>query len=188
MSSIVEILKRNKTLFAAVHAAKGLVRTNVEIIDKLSALAPNSAGSVKARAGLALEAGNQIFALLSDLIYVSGKPLTRPRSIEEISRDTRDSDALEALFNKYGSDKSARHDYHKLYSSILGPRRNENLCLLEIGLGTTDPSVVSNMGKHGKPGASLRAFRDYLPNAQIFGADIDRKNSLSGRKDKDVLR
>ena len=30
------------------------------------------------------------------------------------------------------------------------------------------------MGSHGRPGASLRAFRDYLPNAQIYGADVDR--------------
>src|SRR5689334_22577873 len=30
------------------------------------------------------------------------------------------------------------------------------------------------MGSGGKPGASLRAFRDYLPNASIFGADVDR--------------
>ena len=31
------------------------------------------------------------------------------------------------------------------------------------------------MGIDGKPGASLRAFRDYLPMTSIFGADIDRR-------------
>jgi hypothetical protein len=31
------------------------------------------------------------------------------------------------------------------------------------------------MGVSGKPGASLRAFRDFCPNALIFGADIDRR-------------
>jgi SAM-dependent methyltransferase len=31
------------------------------------------------------------------------------------------------------------------------------------------------MGASGKPGDSLRAFRDFCPNAQIFGADIDRR-------------
>jgi hypothetical protein len=30
------------------------------------------------------------------------------------------------------------------------------------------------MGPDGKPGASLRAWRDFFPNAEIFGADIDR--------------
>jgi methylase of polypeptide subunit release factors len=31
------------------------------------------------------------------------------------------------------------------------------------------------MGPSGKPLASLRAWRDYFPNAQIYGADIDRE-------------
>jgi hypothetical protein len=31
------------------------------------------------------------------------------------------------------------------------------------------------MGASGRPGSSLRAFRDFLPNAQIFGADVDRR-------------
>ena len=30
------------------------------------------------------------------------------------------------------------------------------------------------MGANGRPGASLRAFAKYLPEAEIFGADIDR--------------
>ncbi len=53
--------------------------------------------------------------------------------------------------------------------------RNEALRILEIGLGTNNGDVVSTMGATGKPGASLRAFRDFLPNAAIFGADIDRR-------------
>lgn len=30
------------------------------------------------------------------------------------------------------------------------------------------------MGADGKPGASLRVWRDYFPNAIVYGADIDR--------------
>jgi hypothetical protein len=30
------------------------------------------------------------------------------------------------------------------------------------------------MGVNGKPGASLRVWRDYFPNATIYGADIDK--------------
>jgi hypothetical protein len=30
------------------------------------------------------------------------------------------------------------------------------------------------MGINGQPGASLRVWRDYFPNATVFGADIDR--------------
>ncbi len=48
--------------------------------------------------------------------------------------------------------------------------------LLEIGLGTNDPNLIPTMDSDGRHrcGGSLRAFRDYLPNAFIFGADIDR--------------
>ena len=31
------------------------------------------------------------------------------------------------------------------------------------------------MGTEGQPGASLRAFREFLPRAEIYGADIDRR-------------
>jgi len=31
------------------------------------------------------------------------------------------------------------------------------------------------MGSKGKPGASLRVWRDYFPNALVYGADIDRE-------------
>ena len=30
------------------------------------------------------------------------------------------------------------------------------------------------MGINGKPGASIRAFKQFLPNSLIFGADIDK--------------
>jgi 23S rRNA U2552 (ribose-2'-O)-methylase RlmE/FtsJ len=30
------------------------------------------------------------------------------------------------------------------------------------------------MGAEGRPGASLRAFRDFLPGTEIYGADVDR--------------
>ena len=31
------------------------------------------------------------------------------------------------------------------------------------------------MTSNGKPGASLRVFRDYFPKAEIYGGDIDNK-------------
>ena len=45
--------------------------------------------------------------------------------------------------------------------------------ILEIGIGTNNPSLVSTMGIYGTPDASLYSFREYLPNSQIYGADID---------------
>lgn len=85
-----------------------------------------------------------------------------------------DSIILENILNKNISDKANNHNYHILYSyifNILGV--NSNLNVLEIGLGTNNPNLVSTMGINGKPGASLYSFSEYLPNSNIYGADID---------------
>ena len=47
--------------------------------------------------------------------------------------------------------------------------------MLELGLGTNNPDVLSNMGVFGAPGASLRGWRDLFPQASVYGADIDRR-------------
>mgnify|MGYP001108611897 CR=1 FL=1 len=82
---------------------------------------------------------------------------------------------LGELFNKYGSDKASKHDYYIIYSYILTKLGlNSELNILEIGLGTNNTKILSNMGKNAKPGASLRAFEDFLPKSNIYGADIDK--------------
>jgi hypothetical protein len=72
------------------------------------------------------------------------------------------------------SDKSTTHNYHIVYSYIFDKMGDKNMNILEIGLGTNNPSIVSSMGVYGRPGASLYSFREYLPNANIYGADIDK--------------
>jgi hypothetical protein len=84
------------------------------------------------------------------------------------------SGELGEMFAKYGSDK-AGHQYHHFYASILGPKRHDGLAIFEVGLGTNHEDVVSNMGAGARPGASLRAFQEYLPNTSVFGADVDRR-------------
>ena len=84
------------------------------------------------------------------------------------------SDKLGNVLKINHSDKSTSHDYHYLYYFILNKLNNENLNILEIGLGTNDPNLVSTMGYGGRPGASLYAFKEYLPKANIYGADIDK--------------
>lgn len=80
-----------------------------------------------------------------------------------------------SLFKIYGSDKSSDHNYYLFYGKIFEGRRFEQLNVLEIGLGTNNLDGVSNMGEEGRPGASLRAFRYFLPNAKIFGANVDKR-------------
>ena len=48
------------------------------------------------------------------------------------------------------------------------------LNILEIGLGTNNTDIPSNMGENGSPGASLKALKEYLPNANLYGADVDK--------------
>jgi SAM-dependent methyltransferase len=79
------------------------------------------------------------------------------------------------LLTARGSDKATVHDYHHLYGAVLVTVRETEAAVLEIGLGTNNTDMVSNMGPAGVPGASLRAFRDFLPRGQVFGADVDKR-------------
>jgi hypothetical protein len=76
--------------------------------------------------------------------------------------------------NKYGSDKGTYHGYTIIYEQILNKKRNKTEIVLEIGIGTNDPELLSSMGSNGNPGASLRAWRDYNPKATVYGLDIDK--------------
>lgn len=92
---------------------------------------------------------------------------------------------LSNLMNLYGSDKGGKNDQHnyaEYYSYIFKKKRKIIKNFLEIGLGSNNTEIACNMGVEGKPLASLKAWRDYFPNAEIYGGDID-KNIL-----KDGLR
>lgn len=102
----------------------------------------------------------------------------KPRNNEILEVESGGS-ALAELFTAYGSDKSTHHDYHLLYAELLGPRRFELKRIVEIGIGSIDLATPQNMGVHGHPGGSLRAFRDWAPSAEVIGADIDMKTLFS---------
>ena len=61
-----------------------------------------------------------------------------------------------------------------IYSSLF-KNKDRVSKVLEIGLGTNDENLISNMWKYGKPGAAVKAFRDFFKKAKIYGADIDKK-------------
>ena len=79
------------------------------------------------------------------------------------------------VMTKYGSDKGRLLKYTTVYSALFKDRGNEPLRVLELGLGSNNPDVPSNMGVFGAPGASLRGWRDLFPHARVYGADIDRR-------------
>ncbi len=81
-----------------------------------------------------------------------------------------------------GSDK-VRNNYHLIYSCILKDIEHP-YNILEIGLGTNDPEVVSSMGLSGKPGASIKGFKDTFTKSKIYGADVDKKILFSEERIK----
>lgn len=88
------------------------------------------------------------------------------------------------IMMRNGSDKSVvgdkgRHNYTTFYDAVFSPVRTAPLRVFELGIGTTKSWMPSSMGPSGCPGASLRGWRDYFPNAHIYGADIDRDILIS---------
>ena len=84
---------------------------------------------------------------------------------------------LKRLMDLHGSDKGGankHHNFAQYYSKIFDSKKKQIKNFLEIGLGTNNLQISSNMGIDGKPLASLRAWRDYFKNANIYGADIDK--------------
>lgn len=82
---------------------------------------------------------------------------------------------LDQLMNKYGSDKT-RNGYVPMYHSFLKHLRSKPIDLLEVGIGTMIPGAPSSMVGYSlpgyAPGGSLRAWRDYFPQGEIVGVDI----------------
>jgi len=93
---------------------------------------------------------------------------------------------LNKLFDLYGSDKGTAdnsskkpyswnsHTYGAYYSKLFDHCKKNIFRIFECGLGTNNVTIPSNMGVNGKPGASLRAWKDYFQNANIYDGDIDK--------------
>jgi hypothetical protein len=94
---------------------------------------------------------------------------------------------LSKLADKYGTDKGYYniknrifynnwhpHNYTDYYSSLFDHTRENIRKVFECGIGTNNQELPSSMGKQYLPGSSLRMWRDYFFNAEIYGADIDQ--------------
>ena len=83
---------------------------------------------------------------------------------------------LVELFNVFGSDKGTEvffgggvpHCYALDYHRILEPLRHEAFNMLEIGLEN-----ASKEDSQARDAPSLRAWREYFPQASLFGFDIN---------------
>jgi hypothetical protein len=139
---------------------------------------PNGGGTDKMLTPLHIKSINDTIPLIENIAHKIKDLPTKEIITTEQFRNLYLNTSIEVndlvlaeILTKYGSDK-ARHEYHLIYSVIFSEAQPKGL--LEIGMGTNNETVFSNMSKYGSPGASLRAFRDFLPNTLIFGADIDK--------------
>jgi len=79
-----------------------------------------------------------------------------------------DEQYLNSLFTKFGTDKGI-WGYHPYYEEAMGKQRLRVKKVLEIGIcGFRD--IPNNV-----VGASLFVWRDYFPNAEIYGVDNDSR-------------
>jgi hypothetical protein len=152
-------------------------KTALNVLHTFRLFVPNSAGTYEDRAHLTIQTINQTMPFLSVFAQAATRRKLSIVRIETFSSSPDDLTAaheLKTKLDQYGSDKARLHDYHYLYGPILKDR-DKIRGVLEIGMGTNNTDSVSNMGMEGRPGASLRAFRDFLKNADIYGADIDKR-------------
>jgi 23S rRNA U2552 (ribose-2'-O)-methylase RlmE/FtsJ len=78
------------------------------------------------------------------------------------------------LAYKYGTDKCPHigpigHSYTPFYYNLFKDKQESFKKVLELGIGS--PGRMHKV-KHYKTGASLYMWRDFFPNAQIYGVDI----------------
>jgi hypothetical protein len=82
---------------------------------------------------------------------------------------------LSSLFASHGSDKD-RNGYSSLYNALFLPLKETPVSLLEVGIGTMTPGANSSMKGYMpdsyRPGASLRAWKDFFRNGMIHGMDV----------------
>ncbi len=181
------MIKLFKTRLKKIYFLKRLVRfvkkhyhsdpKFISLLTTFETYAPNSIGNPRVKSKLTKNTINGIFKSIN-LFYqnvLDAKVVALKIEDLKLKKDEKISvQKLEILLNKYGSDKANKHKYHILYGKLLSNQEKISN-ILEIGLGTNNKDMVSNMGMEGKPGASLRAFRDFCPNAEIIGADIDKR-------------
>ena len=123
---------------------------------------------------------NKFFRNLRYTFYIKYFLLNK-KKIFELKNLSPLNNPLTELMNKFYSDKgdsNNTHNYTKVYDSIFKSIKEKKLNIFEVGLGSIDENVVFHMKYSNSkyaPLASLKAWREYFINSQIYGADIDYK-------------
>lgn len=93
---------------------------------------------------------------------------------------------LSKLCENYGTDKGfvnfdkkkpyswKPHTYSDYYYNLFNSFKDKVKLVFECGIGSNNLKFSSNIASKGKPGASLRVWKDYFTQAYIYVSDIDR--------------
>jgi len=82
-------------------------------------------------------------------------------------------DSLHEISKKYFLDKNGYHNYIVGYASLFDDIKLNVKNMLEIGIGSVENNQMHHVAAQGyRTGNSLRCWRDYFINANIFGIDI----------------
>lgn len=138
----------------------------INILSDFAEFAPNVSGEIEKKIK---DTKFNITNYSSKILEISNKSFNIGEFIDLKNSEDR---VLGDLFTKFGSDKKT-HQYDYLYEHIFKDL-NQIEVLIEIGIGTNNKNYLSNMSHLGKPGASLRAFSEYIPNAKIIGLEYDK--------------
>jgi len=76
------------------------------------------------------------------------------------------------LMDRHNSDKCTPHNYTQVYYKLFKDMNPSHV--FEMGIGHTNFDFTCNMGHipNYRAGSSLRAWKEFFPNATIYGADI----------------
>ena len=139
---------------------------------------PASAASAEQTLSITARGATETLSRLLEIAQISDLKPTQYSHLQERVNNSGAQDLevkLRSQFDINGSDKGSSHGYSNLYALILAPLMpSPKIRILEIGLGTNRPSVPSNMGLGGVPGASLRAWTSTSEKIEVVGLDIDR--------------
>lgn len=104
-------------------------------------------------------------------------------ALNNIPKQIGKADILSRLGFKYMTDKcpQIKHPFTPFYFELLKDKRKSIKKVLEIGIGYREMAL---RWRPYRTGASLLMWRDFFPNAQIYGIDVLPSALYNGRRIK----
>ena len=128
---------------------------------------------------------------LNEKTIENGFPFTWPEVAMKWTRmffsQSQQKSTLCDLMTKYYTDKCPNdHNYSYYYYHMFAGRELTVLNVFEMGIGHSNTSFTCNMShiNNYQIGSSLKAWREFFPNATIYGADINDDAIMDAKSDR----